>query len=208
MYIHDVMITSQEFALGQVLSGHSGSVTCLAAMHLPPKLTSVKEEDAPSIVTLIASGSSDSSLIVWERKNLESKECYVEGLVTVSVFMCHFPQAVLKCSKSYRLVEGLCLGWSCSVSRNSPVSPFLPVAVMMVGSTSLLERKARYSRQQFILSKCSWLFENTLTNIERIRLTRIAILFYFFQFVRVMSLSGHEDWVRDLHCIQEGIHIC
>ena len=24
------------------------------------------------------------------------------------------------------------------------------------------------------------------------------------QFVRVMSLLGHEDWIRDLHCIQEG----
>ena len=24
------------------------------------------------------------------------------------------------------------------------------------------------------------------------------------QFIRVMSLLGHEDWVRDLHCIQEG----
>ena len=54
----------------QVLSEHTGPVVCLAAIHLPPKSANETEEDAPSITTLIASGSSDSSLVLWERKSL------------------------------------------------------------------------------------------------------------------------------------------
>ena len=62
-----------------MLSGHSGPVTCMATLHLPPlKWTSEIEEEAraegaPSVRTLIASGSADSSLILWERKDLESR---------------------------------------------------------------------------------------------------------------------------------------
>lgn len=55
----------------QVLTGHSGPVTCLATLHLPPKSTNESEEAAaestPSFMTLIASGSADSNLILWER---------------------------------------------------------------------------------------------------------------------------------------------
>ena len=55
-----------------MLSEHSGPVTCLAAVHLPPKSPEAAEEDAPEIATLIASGSSDSTLVLWERKSLKS----------------------------------------------------------------------------------------------------------------------------------------
>lgn len=67
----------------QVLTGHSGPVTCLATLHLPPPKSTneiaeeeeeVAVESAPSFTTLIASGSADSSLILWERKDCRSKK--------------------------------------------------------------------------------------------------------------------------------------
>ena len=39
------------------------------------------------------------------------------------------------------------------------------------------------------------------------RISKLNGVSLIIQFIRVMSLLGHEDWIRDLHCIQEGEEI-
>ena len=55
-----------QFVVGQVLAGHSGPVTCIAAISISNKSSS---EGVPGITALIASGSADSDLIIWESKD-------------------------------------------------------------------------------------------------------------------------------------------
>lgn len=82
-----------QFAPSQVLSSHTGPVTCLAATYPPPYLTATdppsdltttnpppdltatanRGREPPTIHTLIASGSSDSSVVIWERKAREGE---------------------------------------------------------------------------------------------------------------------------------------
>ena len=64
-----------QFAASQVLSSHSGPVTCLAAIYPPSDLTTTADRGGkpPTIHAVIASGSSDSSVIVWERRTGEGK---------------------------------------------------------------------------------------------------------------------------------------
>ena len=52
-----------QFTQGQVLAGHSGSVTCAAAINYFP------DGEDPVINTLIASGSADSTVCIWKRSD-------------------------------------------------------------------------------------------------------------------------------------------
>ena len=58
-----------QFSALQELTSHTASVTCVAGVHL--LLSNREEGELPSIRTLIASASSDSTLKVWERESLD-----------------------------------------------------------------------------------------------------------------------------------------
>ena len=62
-----------QFSAVQTLSAHTAPVTCLAAIYLLARSDELQKGEAPTINTLIASGSSDSSVIIWERKGYDSK---------------------------------------------------------------------------------------------------------------------------------------
>ncbi len=62
-------LPSLQFTFGQVLSGHSGAVTCLSAIAL------FSDGDDPVINTLIASGSADSTVCIWERPDPKGMAC-------------------------------------------------------------------------------------------------------------------------------------
>ncbi len=59
----------------QTLKLHSGAVTCLAATYLPHLSVVCEGKDADvSTATLVASGSADSSVVIWERTNSDGEK--------------------------------------------------------------------------------------------------------------------------------------
>ena len=71
-----------QFVMKQVLSSHTAAVTCLAAIHLQPS------REGEEITSLIASGSSDSTAIIWERRSKDGGVCMRLETEDKMVFPC------------------------------------------------------------------------------------------------------------------------
>ncbi|CAI8001653.1 Elongator complex protein 2 [Geodia barretti] len=67
-----------QFTVVQELSSHTASVNCVAGVYL--LLSDREEGETPSIKTLIASASSDSTLKVWQRLNLDDEFSEVQSI--------------------------------------------------------------------------------------------------------------------------------
>ena len=86
-----------QFTLGQVLSGHSGAVTCLTAIAL------FSDEDDPVINTLIASGSADSTVCIWERLDPNGMVLYMFVFCSLHLLRHYFVQLNSLYFKLFRL---------------------------------------------------------------------------------------------------------
>ncbi len=68
----------------QRLKSHLGPVTSLAATYLPTASLSTDGKVGDTTTgTLVASASSDSTVVLWERRSMDGKQIFTEGLFDV-----------------------------------------------------------------------------------------------------------------------------
>eukprot|EP00731_Ephydatia_muelleri_P007818 Em0004g156a len=123
------------FCLAQTLCKHSGPVTCLSATYV------ATSTDQP--YTLIASGSSDSTVVIWRREGLTG---------------------------NFSVTQTISLNGGFVFGIDWYILPTIDEPLLATGGDNAL-------------------------------VTLLASKDH--QFVKVLSLAGHEDWVRDLHFAQD-----